>query len=412
MRSDVFTPIDACRLCGTAPLLPVLDLGRQPLANALRVPGDPEVEQTFPLATVVCPACSLVQLTGTVAPEVMFDSYRYFSSYSTTMVAEMGALAARLTRDLALGESSMVVEVASNDGYLLTHYRDLGVPVLGIEPAANVAEVAIAAGIPTRVEYFGLAVASELVDEGVRADVLHANNVMAHVPAINDFMAGIAAVLADDGVAVVETPYLLDLVASVEFDTIYHEHVFYYSVTAVDALARRHGLVVSDLEHLPIHGGSLRLLLRRSGADVGPAVIDSLAAERDAGVTEAGYYEGFAERVADLKGRLVAHVAEVVERGGRVAAYGAAAKGAVLLNHFGIGADVIDFVADRSTHKQGRFMPGVGIPIVAPEELLAKRPDYCLLLTWNFADEILAQQKEYRDNGGKFIIPIPEVRTV
>jgi hypothetical protein len=235
---------------------------------------------------------------------------------------------------------------------------------------------------------------------------------MAHVPAINDFMAGIAAVLADDGVAVVETPYLLDLVASVEFDTIYHEHVFYYSVTAVDALARRHGLVVSDLEHLPIHGGSLRLLLRRSGADVGPAVIGSLAAERDAGVTEAGYYEGFAERVADLKGRLVAHVAEVVERGGRVAAYGAAAKGAVLLNHFGIGADQIDFVVDRNPHKQGLEMPGVGIPISPPERLLADRPDEVVLLTWNFAAEIIEQQAEYLDQGGAFVVPIPELKVV
>jgi SAM-dependent methyltransferase len=412
MTSEVFTPIHACRSCGTSSLLPVLDLGRQPLANALRVPGDKQIEATFPLATVVCPSCSLVQLTGTVTPEVMFDRYHYFSSYSTTMVAEMGALAERLTRDRGLGDHSMVVEVASNDGYLLAHYRDLGVPVLGIEPAANVAEVAIAAGIPTRVEYFGLSTAAALVAEGVRAGVLHANNVMAHVPEINDFMAGISMVLADGGVAVIETPYLVDLVDSVEFDTIYHEHVFYHSVTAVDVLARRHGLVVADVEHLAIHGGSLRLFLQRTGDPVSPAVADALAAEQSLGVTDAAYYAGFAERVADLKHRLRSHVTELVAGGGRVAAYGAAAKGAVLLNHFGIGADLIDFVVDRNPHKQGLEMPGVAIPISPPERLLVDQPDEVVLLTWNFATEIIEQQVEYLSRGGAFVIPIPELKVV
>lgn len=406
------TPVSACRSCGTTGLRPVLDLGEQPLANALRSPGDDTPEARCRLATVRCPVCSLVQLDVTVDPETMFDEYHYFSSYSTTMVQDMGGLARRMTDERRLGADSLVVEVASNDGYLLSQYRDIGVPVLGIDPARNVAQVAIDAGVPTLVEYFGTATAERLRSEGRRADVLHANNVLAHVPDVNDFVAGIATLLADSGVAVVETPYVIDLIESVEFDTIYHEHVFYYSLTAVDALARRNGLVVADVEHLPIHGGSLRLFLAPAGVASTAAVAARLDVERELGVTEAGFYGGFAERVGALKQETVTLVEKLRREGHRLAAYGAAAKGAVLLNHFGIDHHSIDFVVDRNEHKHGLVMPGVGIPIVATERLLTDRPDYVLLLAWNFAAEIVEQQQAYLDAGGSFIVPVPELEVV
>ena len=410
--TEVFRPVDRCRSCGAAELRPVIDLGAQPLANALRAPADESPEVHIPLAVVFCPACSLAQLSVTVDPSVMFDSYHYFSSYSTTMVADMKALAGRLTDTLGLDGSSLVTEVASNDGYLLRHYIDLGVPVLGIDPAANVAAVAVERGVPTLVEYFGAATAAAIVADHGPSAVLHANNVMAHVPDINDFVAGIAIALADDGVAVIETPYLIDLMASVEFDTIYHEHVFYYSLTAVDALMRRHGLVVADVEHLPIHGGSLRLFVRPEGAAITPVVGEMLEREATLGVARPAYYEGFARRVAELKTRTVELVRQMHADGSRLAAYGAAAKGAVLLNHFGIDHTLIDFVVDRNDHKHGLLMPGVGVPISGPERLLTDRPDAVLMLAWNFAAEIIDQQAEYLAAGGAFIVPIPELEVV
>jgi SAM-dependent methyltransferase len=343
----------------------------------------------------------------------MFDSYHYFSSFSTTMVADMGTLARRLTTDLGLGPDQLVVEVASNDGYLLSHYVDLGVPVLGIDPAANVAKVANERGVPTLVEYFGLETASRLRAEGRRADVLHANNVMAHVPDINDFVAGIATLLADDGVAIIETPYLVDLITSVEFDTIYHEHVFYYSLQAVSTLAARHGLVVADVERLPIHGGSLRIHLRHAAAaQPSAAAVALLEQEADLAVGTPGFYAGFVERVEELKQATLALVRQLRADGSRLAAYGAAAKGTVLLNHFGIDRDLIDFVVDKNHHKHGLLMPGVAIPIADPGRLLLDRPDHVLLLAWNFADEIIGEQAEYLAAGGAFIVPIPELRVV
>ncbi len=407
------TEASACRSCGSEALEPILDLGLQPLANALRHADDSEPESRFPLATVLCTSCSLVQLTVSVDPAVLFDTYHYFSSFSTTMLDAMGDLAGRFTRDLGLGDGDLVVEVASNDGYLLRQYLDLGVPVLGIDPAANVAEVAVERGVPTLVEFFGTESASRLRADGVRAQVLHANNVMAHVPDINDFVAGISLLLADDGVAVIETPYIADLVASVEFDTIYHEHVFYYSLTSVVALASRHGLVVSDVERLSIHGGSLRLQLRH-GAASGPsrAVTDLLEEEAGAGISDPAYYAAFTGRVEELKQRTVRLLRRLHDGGARLAAYGGAAKGAVLLNHFGIDRQIIEVVVDRNYHKHGLMMPGVGIPIVGTERLTEDRPDYVLLLAWNFADEIIGQQKDYLDGGGAFIVPIPELRIV
>jgi SAM-dependent methyltransferase len=403
--------ITACRACDGTKLTTVLSLGTTPLANSLVEParrGEPEPR--FPLDLVLCESCALLQITETVPPEVMFRDYRYFSSFSDTMLKHAKAIADRLVKERKLGPSSLAAEIASNDGYLLKNYVGHGVPVLGIEPARNVAAVAEENGVRTVVEFFGKELGAELASKGTRADVIHANNVMAHVPDIRGVLAGAHSLLKDDGVFVIETPYVKPMLDHCEFDTIYHEHLFYWSLKALDAVARREGLEIVDVEPLAIHGGSVRVFLQRQGVTPpSMAVISLLAEEGTWGVTRPDRYVAFAKRVGALKEELVALLRMLKAEGKTIAAYGAAAKGSTLLNHFGIGADLIDFVADRSTHKQGRFMPGVGIPIVAPEELLKRRPDYCVLLTWNFADEILAQQRAYSEAGGKFIVPVPNV---
>jgi len=407
--------ITACRACEKEGLLPVLDLGKTPLANALPTPDDVAKgapEETFPLDLVFCPHCSLLQITETVPPEILFRNYLYFSSFSDQMVRHAEAIADRLVRTEKLGKDSLACEIASNDGYLLQHYKKRGVPVLGIEPAENVAKVAREErGVDTIAEFFGKAVGERLAKEGKKADVIHANNVLAHVADLNGVIAGFAAWLKDTGMAVVEAPYAKPFLDHVEFDTIYHEHLCYFSLTAIDRLAEKHGLVVKDVERLAIHGGSLRYFIGKKGhAERGPAVVALLEEEKAWGVLEHASYLSFAGRVNELKANLVQLLRDLKAGGKTIAAYGAAAKGATLINTFGIGTDLLDFVADRSTYKQGRLMPGVHVPIVAADELAKRRPDYCLLLTWNFADEILAQQAEYRRAGGKFIVPVPEAR--
>ncbi len=406
------TTISHCRACGASRLAMILSLGETPLANALVEEsrrGEPEPR--YPLDLVLCEACSLVQITVTVPPEILFRDYRYFSSFSDTMLKHADAIAGRLTTELGLGPESLAAEIASNDGYLLKAYVRRGVPVLGIEPARNVAKVAEEDGVRTIAEFFGADLGRKLAADGLRADVLHANNVMAHVPDIRGVLAGVEAFLKDDGRFVMETPYVRPMLDHCEFDTIYHEHLFYWSMTALSNVAASVGLTVVDVEDLPIHGGSIRVSMKRKGRGApSQAVVERLATEKSWSVTAPSAYRPFADRVGQLKRELVALVSELKSEGHTIAAYGAAAKGSTLLNHFGIGKDVLDFVVDRSTHKQGRRMPGIDVPIVAAEELARRRPDYCLLLTWNFTDEILAQQKAYRDAGGKFIIPIPEVR--
>ena len=404
-----FGVVQRCRSCASNNLAPVLDLGVQPLANAYREPDDVSEEARYPLALLRCRACSLVQLTGTIPPKLMFDTYHYFSSYSSTMVDSMRMLAKRMTAERGLTGDDLVVEIASNDGYLLKHYLELGIPVLGIEPAQNVAAVAQESGVPTLTQYFTRSLGSELAGSGRAASVIHANNVMAHVPEINDFVAGISAALRPDGVAVVETPYVVRLVGDREFDTIYHEHVFHYSLTAVSSLVERHGLTVADVEQIPLHGGSLRLFIQHSTYPSSERVKKLLESEREHGVTTDEYYSDFAKRVEELKTEVTDLIRRLRAEGATVAAYGAAAKGTVLLNHFGLDHDTIDFVVDRSVHKQGLVMPGVGIPILAAEELERRRPDYTLLLAWNFADEILEQQQNYRAAGGTFIVPVPTI---
>ncbi len=399
-----------CRACGAGSLEPVLDLGKTPLANALLTEADlGKTEATFPLTLVFCPACTLVQITEEVPPEAMFSEYLYFSSFSDTMLRHAEDIANRLVKEEKLGPKSLVVEVASNDGYLLQFYKKQGVPVLGIDPAANVAKVAEEKGIRTLVRFFGREVAEELRARGERANVIHANNVLAHVPDLNGVVDGFAKLLTDDGIGVIECPYVRDLVDKCEFDTIYHEHLCYFSLTALDHLMKRHELVVHDVERLPIHGGSLRVFVSKSRKPT-ERVTSLLKEEKKSGLCELAYYKGFADRVNALKKDLVEKIDDLRSQGARIAAYGAAAKGATLVNFFGISRRHIDFVVDRSTYKQGRYMPGARIPIHPPEALLEKSPDFCLLLAWNFADEILEQQQAFRDRGGKFIIPIPSVR--
>jgi len=390
----------------------VLSLGRTPLANSLLTAaqlGDPETR--FPLDLARCASCGLVQITETVPPDVLFRDYLYFSSYSDTMMRHVSDLTRRLIYERQLGEHSLVVEIASNDGYLLHHYVAAGIPVVGVEPARTIAQVAEKRGVRTICEFFDEALARELAARHGSATVIHAHNVLAHVADLTGVVRGMRALLHPGGVAVIEVPYLRNLVEQCEFDTIYHEHLCYFSVATLDRLFRTHGLVVQHVERVPVHGGSVRLFVSREGERSG-AVSGILAEEARQGLNDQESLDHFAERVAQVKESLTRLLGELKHAGKTIAAYGAAAKGSTLLNYTGIGGETIDFVADRSPHKQGRYMPGVHVPIVSPARLLEARPDYVLLLTWNWVEEIMAQQAEYRRGGGKFIVPIPSPRIV
>jgi SAM-dependent methyltransferase len=391
-----------------------VSLGDMPLANSYLRPEDlAKPEAKFPLDLVRCTSCELVQITCTVPPEVLFRDYLYLSSCSNTMLEHAETLVTRLIRERGLGPNSLAAEVASNDGYLLQYYVRAGVPVLGIEPARNVAEIARSNGVRTVDEFFGALLATQLREQGHAANVIHANNVLAHVADLNSFVEGFRILLAPDGVVVSESPYLADFLRKVEFDTIYHEHLCYYSLTALMHLFRRHDLEIEDCEMLPIHGGSMRIFARHAkAARPSERVAKLLDEEQRWGVATDAPYNAFADGISRVTAKVIALVRQLRSEGKRVCAYGAAAKGTILLNACGLGAADIEFVCDRNPLKQGRLMPGAHVPIVDPSQLLASNPDYCLLLAWNVADEIRRSHAAWAARGGRFIVPIPDVEVL
>jgi hypothetical protein len=403
----------ACRFC-SAPLETVfVDLGMSPLANAYLPPTALGRGETFyPLCVYLCDFCFLAQLPEAQKPEEIFSDYAYFSSFSESWLRHAQTYAGAMTERLGLGGDSLVVEIASNDGYLLRYFQERGIPVQGVDPAANVAAQAIADGIPTRVEFFGEAVARRMVAEGQRADLLLGNNVLAHVPDINDFVTGLAVLLAGEGTLTMEFPHLLQLMEGGQFDTIYHEHYSYLSLGTVRQLFAHHGLRVFDVEELPTHGGSLRIFARHLGDPKRPvsAAVDALTArEERAGLRDPAVYQAFGARVHRIKRDLLRFLIQAKEEGKTVVGYGAPAKGNTLLNYCGIRGDLMEYTVDRSPHKQGHFLPGVRIPIHAPERIAETRPDYILILPWNLRDEIAGQMAAVRDWGGRFVVAIPEV---
>jgi SAM-dependent methyltransferase len=400
-----------CRFCGAPLTRTFVDLGRAPLSNAfltaeqLRLP-----EPHYPLHVRVCDECLLVQLEELASAEQIFSDYLYFSSYADAWLRHAEAFATRMTEELQLGPQSFVVEPASNDGYLLQYFQQRGVGVLGVEPAANVAKVAAAKGIPTEVEFFGVATAQRLAAFR-QADLICANNVLAHVPDLNDFVAGLAVLLKPSGIITVEFPHLLRLMAECQFDTIYHEHFSYFSLHVVDRIFARHALCVFDVDRLPTHGGSLRIhachaAAERTRSKRFDAVIED---EHDAGLDQAVTYGRFADTVIDAKCALVEFLITARRQGKTVAGYGAPAKGNTLLNYCGVGPELLAFTVDRSPHKQGRYLPGVQIPVFAPERIYDVKPDYVLILPWNLRDEVVGQMSGVRAWGGKFVVPIPHV---
>jgi SAM-dependent methyltransferase len=405
----------SCRFCARPLRHVVVDLGVSPLANSyLRREDLDKPESFYPLRPMLCESCFLVQLPEVAPPESIFTDYAYFSSYSSSWVRHAERYAEAVIERFGLGAGQQVIEIASNDGYLLRHFRDRGVPVLGIEPARNVAAAAQEAGIPTLVEFFGVELARRLAAEGRRADLLVANNVLAHTPRLNDFVAGIAAVLQPRGVATLEFPHLVRLVAENQFDTIYHEHFSYFSFTTAMAVFDRHGLELFDVEELPTHGGSLRVYARRAGSGPPPGsrVGELLERERELGVTTLDYYRDFGARVEESKRALLEFLIGARRDGRRIAGYGAPAKGNTLLNYCGVRTDFLEFTVDKSPHKQGLYLPGTRIPILPPEELARARPDYVLILPWNLRHEIVAEMNGVAGWGGRFLVAIPKVEVV
>ena len=402
----------SCRACGAPLVHTFVDLGLSPPCQTVVRRDDlGEPETFYPLHAYVCDVCSLVQIDDVVPPDAIFNAdYAYFSGYSDSWVAHAWRYVDTVAERFGLGPDSLLVEIASNDGYLLQHAVARGIPCLGVEPAAAVAEAARQRGVPTREAFFDEAEARRMVAEGLRADVIAANNVLAHTPHLNAFIAGLAVLLDAHGVATVEVPHLLRLVDGTQFDTIYHEHYSYFSFTALQRAFARHDLVLFDVDELPTHGGSLRIYARHRADDtkpVAPSVPALLARERAWGVDERAPYAAFAERTRARKRDLLAFLIEAAREGKTVAGYGAPGKGNTLLNYCGIRTDLLAYTVDRNPHKQGTVTPGTRIPIYAPERIGETRPDYVLILPWNLRDEIAAQMAGIGEWGGRFVVPIP-----
>lgn len=415
------TPVEAgkpacnCRGCGADVAHTVVDLGATPLCESfLSATEIDQMEPFYPLHAKVCADCFLVQLDQYVAPEHIFTEYAYFSSYSTSWVAHAKSYVEAIAPRLALGASSKVVELASNDGYLLQHFAPLGIPALGVEPAANVAVVAQSKGVDTIVDFFGRRLARKMIEDGHAADLVIGNNVLAQVPDLDDFVGGIAVLLKPEGVATLEFPHLVRLLEGNQFDTIYHEHFSYFSLLTIERMAALHGLRVVDVEELTTHGGSLRVYLAHHESSHARAKrVDALLdAEIAFGLHDLSTYMSFGKKVQATKRRLLALLIAAKEEGKRIVAYGAPGKGNTLLNYCGIGPDFIDFAVDRNPYKHGRFTPGTRIPILPVEALEAARPDFVLILPWNLKDEIVAQMRGIGAWGGRFIVPIPEATVI
>jgi SAM-dependent methyltransferase len=406
--------VTECRACGGRLSVTMADLGLQPPSNAfLTSSSEAAHEKRYPLRAKVCESCKLVQVDYDVAPEELFGNYVYFSSYSDEWLAHAKVYCEMARRRFSLDETSLVVELASNDGYLLKNFLQMGIPVLGIDPSDTVALAASEVGVPTLVEFFGEALANKLAAESGRADLIIGNNVMAHVPLLNDFVAGIAVLLKPEGTVTIEFPHLLTLIEHVEFDTIYHEHYSYFSLFASEQVFARHGLRIYDVEELPTHGGSLRIFASHAGRahiDDSAALVAVRRQESAAGLPDLHTYSRFAERVEDCRRSLLTFFAAAKREGKTVAAYGAAAKGNTLLNFCGVTRADISMVADRNPHKQAKLLPGTHIPVVSPEELMRAKPDYVLILPWNLQDEIRRQLHGVTAWGGKFVTPVPLVR--
>jgi SAM-dependent methyltransferase len=402
-----------CRACGQRLTQSLVDLGTMALANSyLTAEALGRTEFKAPLHARVCSACRLVQVEAATTPDAIFGHYAYFSSYSASWVEHARGFAVMARKRWTLGAGSLVVEVASNDGYLLRHFVDMAVPVLGIEPAANVAEAAVKAGVPTDVAFFGEETALRLKHAGRTADLLIGNNVFAHVPDINDFVRGLRMLLQPDGVVSLEFPHLLKLIEGVQFDTIYHEHFSYLSLLATQSILEKHGLRIFDVEELPTHGGSLRVMAchQASAAHARLQGVDKvLADERKAGLDSDAGYRDFAPKVNAVRDGLLEFLRTAKRSSKSVVAYGAAAKGNTLLNYCGVGPDLITYVVDLNPHKQGHYLPGSHIPVHAPSQIAATKPDYVLILPWNLKDEIMAQMADVRSWGGRFVIAVPQL---